>query len=137
MVSYWLLKTEPDDYSFTDLVEDKQSIWDGVRAPLALKNMSSMKKGDQVFIYHTGKERSIIGIAEVTRGPFPDPGETDPRFLAVEVRAVKTLPQPVSLKMIKEKGFPPKWDLIRLPRLSVVPVSTRQWRDILDMAKAL
>ncbi len=134
MVSYWLLKTEPGDYSFADLVREKQDIWDGVRAPLALKNMSLMKKGDQVFVYHTGKERSITGIAEVTRGPFPDPGEKNPRFLAVEIRAVEALRRPVSLKTIKAMGFPPEWELLRLPRLSVVPVSSQQWQDILSLA---
>ncbi len=135
MVNRWLLKTEPRDYSFSDLVRDGQTVWDGVRAPLALKNIALMREGDPVFIYHTGKGPSIVGTAEVTRGPYQDPGEKDPRFLVVEVKAAGPLQRPVPLRELKEKGFPPEWELLRLPRLSVVPVSLKDWKKIIDLSK--
>ncbi len=135
MGNRWLLKTEPGDYSFPDLVRDGETVWDGVRAPQALKNISRMQAGDLALIYHTGKERAIVGTAEITRGPYPDPKEVGPRFLVVDVRAGAPLKSPVPLKVLKEKGFSPDWDLLRLPRLSVVPVSAGQWQDIMALAE--
>lgn len=129
-MAYWLLKTEPGDYSFSDLTREGTDTWDGVRAPLALKNLSSMKKGDRAFIYHTGKERSIVGTAEVARDPYPDPKEKDPRYLVVDIRAGAPLAEPVSLQSLREMGFSPDWELFRLPRLSVVPVTSGQWEKI-------
>jgi len=135
MGACWLLKTEPRDYSFTDLVREGRTLWDGVRSPLALKNMALMESGDPVLIYHTGKERAVVGTGEVVRGPHPDPRESDPRFLVVEVKAGDPLAEPVPLAVMKERDFSTDWELFRLPRLSVVPVSVRQWRQIMDMGQ--
>lgn len=134
-MAYWLLKTEPEDYSFSDLMRDKHAVWDGVKAPLALKNISLARKGDGVFIYHTGKERAIVGTALVTKDPYPDPKENNPRYLVFEVTVVASLEKPVTLKEIKENDFSKDWELIRLPRLSIVPVSNEQREKILALAK--
>jgi predicted RNA-binding protein with PUA-like domain len=134
-MAYWLLKTEPEDYSFADLMRDKHTVWDGVKAPLALQNISKVREGDEVFVYHTGKERSIVGTAVVSRGPYPDPKESNPRYLVFEITPLHHLSQAVTLKTIKENDFPPEWELIRLPRLSIVPVSVEQRAKILELAK--
>jgi predicted RNA-binding protein with PUA-like domain len=133
-MAYWLLKTEPEDYSFADLERDKHTVWDGVKAPLALQNIAKVSKGDEVFIYHTGKERSIVGTAVVSQGPYPDPKESNPRYLVFEITPLHSLPKAVSLKTLKESDFNAQWELLRLPRLSVVPVSDEQRAKILALA---
>jgi predicted RNA-binding protein with PUA-like domain len=132
MTSYWLLKTEPDDYSWTDLVNEEEAVWDGVKAPSAMKNIKQMNAGDLAFIYHTGKERAIIGIARVNNPPYLDSESHEWRFT---VSAVNKLPVPVTLKQIKESHRFPDWDLVRLPRLSVVPVSQEQWETIMEWSQ--
>ena len=87
MPGYWLLKTEPSDYSYADLKKDKKTIWDGVSNNLALKHLRNMKKGDLAFIYHTGKERTLVGVAEVVSNPYPDPKKKDPMLAVVDVKA--------------------------------------------------
>lgn len=133
-MAYWLLKTEPEDYSFADLMRDKHTVWDGVRAPFALQNIAKISKGDEVFVYHTGKERSIVGTAVVSKSPYPDPKENNPRYLVFEIMPLQSMAKPVSLKIMKESGFSEQWELLRLPRLSVVPVSDEQRLKILDLA---
>ncbi len=128
----WLLKTEPNDYSFQNLLHDKKTIWDGVKAPGALKNMRAMKKGDQALIYHTGKERAVVGTAQVASGPYPDPEQEDERRLVIDVEAVKPLEIPVTLAEIKQSGLFPDWELVKQPRLSIMPVSEIQWEIILS-----
>lgn len=130
-MAYWLLKTEPDDYSWDDLVLDREAIWDGVKAPLAIKNIKDMQLGDLAFIYHTGKERAVVGIAEITSHPYYDEEYKEWRF---KLRPVKKLPNTVTLKQIKEEGRFSEWDLVKLPRLSVVPVDSLQWEYIIDLA---
>ncbi len=124
------MKTEPDDYSWADLSRESEALWDGVKAAPAIKNIKLMKPGDQVFIYHTGQERRIVGIAEVTSFPYSDPGNK----ALVKIAAREELPHAVTLKMIKESGLYGDWDLVRLPRLSVVPVSGAQWQQVLRWA---
>ncbi len=133
-MAYWLLKTEPQDYSYTDLEQAGRGIWDGVKNPLALKYLRIMKLGDEALIYHTGKERQIVGIAEIISSPYPDPKLDDPKRVVVDVRAVRSLPTPVTLMQIKQDGNFSDFHLIRLPRLSVVPVSTQHWQRILQLA---
>lgn len=127
MISYWLLKTEANEFSWNDLVEEKESLWDGVKARAAIKNIKQMKAGDLAFIYHTGKERSIIGVAKILDNPSLDPVSNEWVF---KISAVEKLPQTVSLKQIKESGLFKDWSLVRLPRLSVVEVSLDQWKTI-------
>ncbi|MGD1937947.1 MAG: EVE domain-containing protein [Cyanophyceae cyanobacterium] len=137
-MAYWLLKSEPNDYSYDDLIRDRQTIWDGVNNNLALKYMRTMKPGDLALIYHTGKERLAVGIAEVISDPYPDPALDEERRTVVDVKAVRLLPTPVSLKDIKAKNAEDNsfdgFDLLRIGRLSAVPVSEDHWQLILAMA---
>ncbi|MBI2620129.1 MAG: EVE domain-containing protein [Ignavibacteriales bacterium] len=133
MASYWLLKTEPGAYSYDDLERDKKTVWDGVMNPVALKNIRSMRKGDRVFIYHTGAQKAVVGIAEVSGSPYPDPKANDPKIMVVEIRSIKRLRSPVSLSSIKSSRSFAGFELVRLPRLSVMPVSTPHWNLILAM----
>jgi predicted RNA-binding protein with PUA-like domain len=134
-MAMWLLKTEPEEYSWQDLVEEGQGVWDGVKAPAALKNLRRVKKGDQLFIYHTGQERAIVGIAKVTAEAYPDPSEDDGKLFVIKIAPVEQLRRVVSLKQIKSSGLFPDWDLIRLPRLSVVPVSKEQWDFVVSQSE--
>lgn len=129
--NFWLLKTEPEEFSWADIQQDGESVWDGVKAPPALKNMARMRPGDGVLIYHTGRQRAVVGVAEVTAGPYPDPMVNDPRRLVVKVSPQASLPRPVRLAEIRASGRFPDWDLLRLPRLSVVPVSRPAWEAML------
>jgi len=129
--SRWLLKTEPDEYAWDVLLKDGETVWDGVRAPAAQRNISRMKAGDMVFIYHTGRERAIRGIGEVTSPPYTEPGKSG-NELVFKVAARQPLSRPVTLKEIKESGIFPDWELVRLPRLSVIPVSDAQWEKIMQ-----
>lgn len=138
MVHYWLLKTEPGDYSFADLERDGTTVWDGVRNAAALKHMRSMQPGDQALIYHTGKERQAVGLAEITTPPYADPhtpadaGTTPP--VVVELRAIRRLPAPVSLAAIKADPAFADCALVRQGRLSVVPVPPELWQRLVQMA---
>ena len=136
MSQFWLLKTEPSDYSHTDLERDERTIWDGVSNNLALKHLRNMKRGDLAFIYHTGKERALVGIAEVISDPYPDPGKNDPKLVVVDVKAKEQLPQIVSLAEVKSDSAFSDFPLVRLPRLSVMPVTLPQWNRLLAMAGA-
>lgn len=130
---YWLLKSEPQDYSWADLAQDGRTVWNGVKNPLALKYLRTMQPADEALIYHTGIERRVVGVAEIITLPYPDPALDDPLRVVVEIRAVRLLPQPVTLAQIKQGNFT-GFDLIRLPRLSVVPVPTEYWQRILQLA---
>ncbi|MDA2923369.1 EVE domain-containing protein, partial [Acidobacteria bacterium AH-259-L09] len=128
MSEYWLLKTEPSDYSYDDLKRDGKTIWDGVSNNLALKHIRNMKKGDLAFIYHTGKERALVGIAEVISAPYPDPERKDSKLVVVNVKAKQELPRAVSLTEVKSDAKFADFPLVRLPRLSVMPVTEDQWK---------
>ena len=133
-MSRWLLKTEPDCYSWDDLVRDKKTVWDGVTNALALKNIRSIKKGDEVLIYHTGDQRSAIGIAQVISDPYSDPKEEDERLAVVDLKPKKKLAQPVSLSDIKADPAFAGWQFLRIGRLSVVQVPDAMWDRILELA---
>jgi len=134
MPQYWLLKTEPSDYSYADLNRDGQTVWDGVSNNLALKHLRTIKTGDLAFLYHTGKERALVGIAEVTSDPYPDPKKSDAKLVVVDVKAKEALPQSVSLAGVKADSEFSDFALVRLPRLSVMPVTPPQWNRLLAMA---
>ncbi|MBI2988862.1 MAG: EVE domain-containing protein [Deltaproteobacteria bacterium] len=134
MPKRWLFKTEPSAYSFQQLQKDKRAVWDGVKNNLALKHLSGIKKGDEVLIYHTGDEKAAVGIARALSGAYPDPGKKDPKLLVVEIEAVKALCRSVTLSEMKANPKLGKFDLLRLPRLSVMPVSDEQWKTIEEMA---
>ncbi|MGB3636074.1 MAG: EVE domain-containing protein [Rivularia sp. (in: cyanobacteria)] len=130
----WLLKTEPNEYSYTDLEKENIAVWDGVKNALALKNMRTMLPGEEVFIYHTGKERRIVGVAQVANTAYPDPKLTDVKRLVIDIRAVRKLPEPITLAQIKQDENMKGFELIRLPRLSIVPVLPQYWQRLLEMA---
>jgi len=136
MPQYWLLKTEPSDYSYADLNRDGRTVWDGVSNNLALKHLRNIKAGDLAFLYHTGKERALVGIAEVISDPYPDPKMSDPKLVVVDVKAREELPQSVSLADVKADSEFSDFLLVRLPRLSVMPVTPPQWNRLLAMAEA-
>jgi predicted RNA-binding protein with PUA-like domain len=132
--SFWLLKTEPDHYSYADLERDGATVWDGVSNNAALKNIRDMRPGDLALIYHTGEERRAVGLAEVTSEPYPDPRDGDPKLVVVDVRPLRPLPRPVTLADIKNDTAFADFALVRQGRLSVVPVAPDQWWRLLAMA---
>lgn len=129
----WLLKTEPGAYSFADLVRDKRAVWDGIRNPEARKNLGLAKKGDLVLVYHTGDERSVVGLAKVTRTAYPDPA--DDAWTAIDIAPLRALVQPVSLSALKAEKKLADFALIRRGRLSVVPVADAELALILVLGK--
>jgi len=133
MANSWLLKTEPSTYSFDDLVRDKRTTWDGVSNPVALKNLRAMRKGDQAFVYHTGAEKAIVGIARIAGDPRPDPKLDDPRLVVVELEPVRGLRKPVSLAAVKADRRFADFALVRISRLSVMPVPPDTWKALLAM----
>jgi predicted RNA-binding protein with PUA-like domain len=135
MLSYWLFKEEPEHYSFDDLLKDSRTVWSDVRNNLALKHMRSMRKGDLAFFYHTGKETAAVGIVKVTSDPYPDPKEKDPRLVVVDVAPVEKLNRPVTLAEIKSNSKFKNFELVRISRLSVMPVSKALWDEIIKMSK--
>lgn len=131
---YYLLKTEPESYSYADLVRDQGTVWDGVANNAALKFLREIQPGDQALIYHTGDERQAVGLAEITSAAYPDPRGTDPKLVVVDLRPLRELPRPVTLAMIKADPFFADFALVRQGRLSVVPVSPAQWARLMEMA---
>ncbi len=134
MANRWLVKTEPSSYSFQQLQKDKRTTWDGVKNNLALKHIRGVHKGDWFLIYHSGKERSAVGIARATTGAYPDPTKKDPKLVVFDIEASKPLPRPVALSEIKAQSKLATLDLVRISRLSVMPVNDEQWKIITGMA---
>jgi predicted RNA-binding protein with PUA-like domain len=133
-VVFWLFKQEPSSYSYYQLEKDKKTVWDGVTNNLALKHIRNVGKGDSVFFYHTGEEKSIVGIMEIASAPYPDP--KDQSLTVVDVKPSARLKKPVSLKDIKaDKDFS-EWELVRISRLSVMPVPDRLWNKIIVMSRS-
>lgn len=136
MPAYWLLKSEPDAYSYDDLERDGKTVWDGVANNTALMHIRRVQPGDLALIYHTGDERRAVGVAEVISGPYPDPMQGSEKLAVMDVRAVRRLPRPVTLAAVKADPFFADFALVRQSRLSVVPVSAEQWERLLAMAGA-
>jgi predicted RNA-binding protein with PUA-like domain len=134
MARHWVLKTEPSTYGFPDLVRERRTRWEGVSNAVALKHLRSMLEGDDALIYHTGNEKSLVGLARIASAPYPDPAQKDERLVVVDVEAVKPLPRPVSLAEIKADPAFKDLGLVRLSRLSVVSVEPDQWKRLLAMA---
>ena len=134
MNRFWLLKTEPANYSYADLERDGATVWDGVSNNAALMHLRAMQPGDLALIYHTGDERQAVGLAEVTSAPYPDPKASDPKLVVVDIRPLRRLPQPVTLAAIKADPAFADFALVRQGRLSVVPVTEAQWARLLGIA---
>ncbi len=128
-MNYWLVKTEPGTYSWDNLVSDKTTVWDGIKNYQARNNMNTMKKGDVIFIYHSGAEKAIIGTAKVTKEAFPDP--KDMEWVAVQISVGKKLKQPVTLAQVKSDKTLTNMALVRQGRLSVQPVKKEEVDRIL------
>lgn len=126
----WLFKEEPANYSFDALVKDKRAVWSGVRNPLAQKHLRSVKKGDDIFYYHTGDEKSVVGIARAIGDAYLDPADKAGKAAVVDVAPVKKLARPVTLAEIKADPAFKDFALVRISRLSVMPVSDAEWRRI-------
>jgi len=127
-MSYWLLKTEPESYSWDQLVKDRTTNWSGVRSPAGRANLMKMKKGDRAFFYHTGDERRVVGVCEVVKESYPDPSDETGRFVQVDVRAIAPVPHPVTLAAIKAEPKLAEMRLVREGRLSVSPVTAQEWQ---------
>jgi predicted RNA-binding protein with PUA-like domain len=132
----WLLKTEPTDYSYDQLEQDGRTRWDGVSNPAALKNIRAMKPGDRALLYHTGKEKAVVGVVEIATAPYPDPEAKDAKLVVVDIEPRARLGRPVTLGEIKAlpafEGSP----LVRQGRLSIVPLTADQWKTIEEWSRA-
>ena len=131
---YWLMKSEPDVYSWDDLVAEKEGTWDGVRNHAAALNLKTMKVGDEAFFYHSNIGLEIVGIATISKEHFIDPTDEKGKFVAVKVKPVRKITRPVTLKEIKANPKLVDMDLVRLSRLSVGTVKPAEWKEILKMA---
>ena len=131
----WLFKEEPSSYSFQQFTKDGSTSWAGVRNPLAQKHLRSVKKGDRVFFYHTGNEKAVVGIAKATSDAYPDPNDKTGKLAVVDIAPVQALKRPVTLAEIKASKAFAEFPLTRLPRLSVMPVSDAEWKEIERMAR--
>jgi predicted RNA-binding protein with PUA-like domain len=134
-MSRWLLKTEPDCYTWADLTRDGQTVWDGVANALALKHIRTVHKGDEALIYHTGKEKAVVGIARITSGSYPDPKQNDEKRAVFDLKPLRPLKRPVRLAEIKADPAFARWELVRMSRLGVMPVPDELWRRIMAMAQ--
>lgn len=133
-MAYWLMKTEPSSWSWADQVKKGVEHWDGVRNYQANNNMKAMKKGDRAFFYHSVKEKAIVGIVEIVKEHYPDPGDQTGRFGMVDVKTVKPVKNPVTLAAIKAEPKLQDMALLKQSRLSVSPVREEEWKTILEMS---
>jgi predicted RNA-binding protein with PUA-like domain len=132
-MNYWLIKSEPFKYSWDQFVKEGNTFWDGVRNYAARNNLKAMKKGDQVFFYHSNEGLEIVGIAEVVKEAYQDPTTEDPNWVVVDFKPVEAMPKPVTLAELKADPFFADMDLIRLSRLSVGAVKAAEWKKILRL----
>ena len=131
---YWLLKSEPSTWSWKDQVQSKIDMWDGVRNYQARNNLMKMKKGDYCFFYHSVNEKSVIGIVEVHKEHYPDPTDKSEKFVAIDVKALKKLKYPVTLDRIKRNNKLQKISLIKQSRLSVMPLTVNEFKEIIKLS---
>lgn len=136
MPAYWILKTEPSTYAFADLRREGRARWDGIANAVALKHLRSMRRGDRALVYHTGEEKRLVGLATVASDPYPDPAGTDERAAVVDLEPDEPLERPVTLAEVKADPAFAELGLVRVPRLSVVPVPAPLWARLLEMGGA-
>jgi predicted RNA-binding protein with PUA-like domain len=135
-MNYWLVKTEPGSYSYDDMERDGTAVWDGVKNPVAIRNLRAMHPGDQVLVYHTGAEKAVVGWATVVSAPYEDPRAKDPALFAVDLKAHRRLPTPVTLAQIKADRTFADLPIVKQGRLSVSPVTAPQWKKVMQLAGA-
>lgn len=131
----WLVKEEPENYSYAQFLKDGGTVWAGVKNPVAQRNLRSMKKGDRVFFYHTGKEKAVIGTATVSATAYPDPKDKSGKLVVVALAAGQALERPVTLAEIKADKRFASMPLVRISRLSVQPVTDEEWDMIETMSQ--
>ena len=131
----WLFKEEPTHYSYDDLVRDKKTSWSGVRNALAQKHLRAVEKGDRIFYYHTGDQKAVVAVARAASNAYPDPADPDGKLFAVDVAPVEPLPRPVTLAEIKAEPSLKEMPLVRISRLSVMPVTDKEWEKIVKLSK--
>ena len=131
----WLFKEEPSNYSFDELVKDKKTVWSGVKNPVAQRHLHAVKRGDAIFYYHTGDQKSVVGVAKALGDAYPDPNDKTGKAAVVDVGPVRKLKRPVTLKEIKADTRFKTFALVRISRLSVMPVTDEEWARILTMAE--
>ncbi|MCW3115552.1 MAG: ubiquinol-cytochrome reductase [Segetibacter sp.] len=134
-MAHWLIKSEPTKYSWDKFVEDKQTFWDGVRNYAARNNLKAMKKGEEVFFYHSNEGLEIVGIAKVAKEAYQDPTTEDANWVVVDFKPVKKLKKPVTLATIKSDDRLKNIALVRLGRLSVCPITDEEWNIILELGE--
>ena len=132
----WLFKEEPTHYSYDDLAREGRTSWSGVKNPLALKHLRSVKKGDRIFYYHTGKEKAVVGIAKAATDSYNDPKDKSGKLATVDVIPLKKLLRPATLAEIKANPVFRSFALVKISRLSVMPVSDREWAEIERIANS-
>jgi predicted RNA-binding protein with PUA-like domain len=135
VMARWLFKEEPDHYSYAELERDGNTLWEGVKNSLARQHLRKVRRNDRVLYYHTGKEKAVVGEMIVRSDPRPDPTDADPAAVVVEVAPVRRWDRPVTLARIKQDALLAGWELVRLPRLSVMPVTEAQWRRVEELSR--
>ena len=135
-MNYWLVKTEPGSYSYDDMERDGTAVWDGVKNPVAIRNLRAMHPGDQVLVSHTGDEKAVVGWATVVSAPYEDPKAKDQSLFAVDLKAHRRLPTPVTLAQIKGDRTFADLPIVKQGRLSVSPVTAPQWKKVMQLAGA-
>ena len=132
-MAFWILKTDADTYPFDQLERERRTVWDGVTNALALKHIRSMAPGDVVLVYHSNVGKELVGLARIVSPPYPDPKRKDPKLVVVDLEAERRLPRPVSLAAVKTDPAFSDLGLVRMSRLSVIPVPPEQWKRLLQM----
>jgi predicted RNA-binding protein with PUA-like domain len=136
VMAQWLVKEEPEHYNYDQLEKDKKTVWAGVRNPLAQKHLRSIKRGDRIFYYHTGKEKAVVATAKAASDAYPDPNDTSGKLSVVDIAPDKKLPRAVTLAEIKgDKAFA-SFPLVRMSRLSVMPVTDAEWERIEKLSRS-
>lgn len=133
MARRWLFKTEPSEYSYDDLERDKKAVWDGVTNNLALKNLREVRLGDHILIYHSGNDKAIVGLAEALSDPYPNPRLKDENLVVINLKPKERFARPATLAEIKNTESLREFDLVRLPRLSVMPVKDEYWEALREL----
>ena len=134
-MAQWLVKEEPDHYGYDQLERERKAVWAGVRNPLAQKHLRAIRRGDRIFYYHTGKEKAIVAIATAVSDAYPDPQDASGALFVVDIAPVEKLPQPVTLAAIKADAAFAAFPLVRMSRLSVMPVTDVEWKRIEGMSR--
>ena len=135
-MAQWLVKEEPDHYGFDQLEKDRKTVWAGVRNPLAQKHLRGIKRGDRIFYYHTGKERAVVATAKAASDAYPDPSDATGKLSVVDIVPEKKLPRPVTLAEIKSDKAFASFPLVRMSRLSVMPVTDAEWARIEKLSRS-